>query len=158
MDHALPLAQLQIALAEGGLHSGLEMLNKRVLHRFTVVYSFDGEFFRSVDVIDKLGQPAPELFRKVPFEHSFCQYSVGVGEFKTADSMRDARLAAHIHRAAVQSYVGLPISKQGGGLYGTFCHLDLVPQQISDEEFEFLQEATATLAQYLPGARAVSTA
>ena len=115
-----------------------------------MVYRFDGDAFYAVEVVDKQGEPAPTLFSRVPFDDSFCQFSIGLGEFRTADSINDARLDGHTHQANVQSYVGLPLLKPQGGLYGTFCHLDFVPRILSEDEYAFLQEATTVLAQHLP--------
>lgn len=129
---------------------GLTWLNRRVPHRYTVVYRFDGEAFYAMALVDKQGEAMPDLFVRVPFEESFCQFSVGIGQFKTADSMNDHRLDGHMHQATVQSYIGLPLTRPKVGLYGTFCHLDLAPQHISDSEFEFLQQATALIAEHLP--------
>lgn len=145
-----PLLDLRNTLDSAGLRAGLELLNQRVPHRYTVVYRFDGETFYGLVVIDKLKEPAPTLFNKVPFRDSFCQYTVGEGEFRTAASMSDARLAGHIHQANVQSYTGLPLTDSKGELYGTFCHLDLIPQPLSDSEFAFLQSAVVLLGGYLP--------
>lgn len=149
------LLQLQRVLEASGLQAGLEMLNQRVPHRYTVVYRFDGDAFYAVAVVDKLDEAPPELFNKVPFEDSFCQFSVGRGEFKTSDSLQDHRLDGHVHQADVQSYVGLPLTEPAGGLYGTLCHLDFVPQPLSEGEFAFLQEAALLVAQHLPAAQAL---
>ncbi|SFQ75256.1 GAF domain-containing protein [Variovorax sp. OK605] len=145
-----PLAQLQLILQSTGLRAGLEFLNRRVPHRYTIVYKFDGDAFYGMVVVDKLGEPVPALFNKVPFDDSFCRYTVGEGVFSTACSPQDSRLDGHIHQANVQSYCGLPVTNPQGGLYGTFCHLDMVPQSLGDEEFAFLQEAAALLGGYLP--------
>ena len=131
---------------------GLTWLNQRVPHRYTVVYRCEGDAFYTGALVDKLGEPMPDLFIRVPFEESFCQFSVGIGQFRTTDSPRDPRLDGHVHQATVQSYVGLPLTRPSIGLYGTFCHLDLVPQEISDDEFAFLQQATALIAEHLPAA------
>jgi GAF domain-containing protein len=151
------LTALQRALDEGGLRAGLELLNKRVPHRFTVVYRFDGQAFYGVIVVDKQNDP-PDLFNKVPFVDSFCRYTVDEGVFKTADSVRDCRLDGHIHQANVQSYIGLPLTDGVGDLYGTFCHLDFVPHEISEDEFAFMQKAAWRLAKYVPATRTLAGA
>lgn len=148
------LDELQRCLNAGGLSAGLEFLNKRVLHRFTAVYQFEGDAFKLMAMFDKLHEAVPDLLGFVPFDESFCQYSVGLGQFVTSDSMEDHRLDGHIHQATVASYVGLPLTRPQGGLYGSLCHFDLVRQRISDPEFAFLQEATPVVAQYLPLATA----
>lgn len=75
---------------------------------------------------------------------------VGAGQFTTCASMQDQRLDSHLHHASVQSYCGLPLTDVRGELYGAFCHLDFVPQELSDAEFAFLQKAVARLGGYIP--------
>lgn len=129
--------------------SGLELLNKRVPHRFTIIYRFDGEAFFAIAVVDKLKEASPALFSRVPFEDSFCRFTVTAGQFLTAASMDDRRLDGHLHQANVQSYIGLPLTCPNGDLYGTFCHVDFVPQAIDDSEFSFMQVAGRHLAGHL---------
>jgi GAF domain-containing protein len=149
VDH-LAILELKLSLAAGGLKGGLEFLNARVPHRFTALYKFERDSFKLMAFVDKMNQAVPDLFVSVPFDDSFCQYSVGLGEFVTTDAMGDKRLDGHIHQATVASYVGLPLTLPPDGLYGTFCHLDLVAQQVSDDEFAFLQKAALVLARNLP--------
>ncbi len=150
MNHALTLAELRHTLEQSGFRAGLEFLNRRVPHRYTVVYRFDGEAFYGMALIDKQREPAPELFKRVPFSDSFCQYTVGDGVFRTDASLEDCRLDGHMHQANVQSYVGLPLMHRGGTLYGTFCHLDVLPQNLGDDEYAFLQQAVMLFSDYLP--------
>jgi hypothetical protein len=152
MDSSIALFELRQTLDRSGLRAGLQYLNQRVPHRYTVVYKLDGAVFYNMAMIDKLGASVPSLFAKVPFVDSFCRFVVDEGEFKTAASMQDDRLAGHLHRATVQSYVGLPLTDARGELYGTFCHLDFVPRSISNGKFSFLQKASGLLGAYLPRA------
>lgn len=145
----MDLTALKTTLETEGLNAALEGLNRRVPHRYTVIYRFDGDAFYSVAVFDKQGEPPPVLFRRVPFVDSFCQFTVGEGVFRTESSMDDRRLDGHIHQANVQSYTGLPLDDASGNLYGTFCHLDMVPQKLDETEFAFLQQATRLLSKYL---------
>lgn len=145
----MDLTALQTTLETEGLNAALEGLNRRVPHRYTVIYRFDGDAFYSVAVFDKQGEPPPVLFKRVPFTDSFCQFTVGEGEFRTENSMGDRRLDGHIHQANVQSYTGLPIDDASGNLYGTFCHLDMVPRKLDESEFVFLKQATRVLSKYL---------
>ena len=144
------LEDLRAILETSGLRPALHFLNGRVPHRYTIVYRFDGEAFYGMCVVDKLREPVPALFIKVPFQDSFCQYTVADGAFKTNDTMRESRLAGHLHQVTVQSYCGLPLLDPAGALWGTFCHLDTAPQVMSEAEYEFLQHAMALLGQHLP--------
>ncbi len=145
----MDLSALQATLETEGLNAALEGLNGRVPHRYTVIYRFDGDAFYSVAVYDKKGEPPPVLFKRVPFVDSFCQFTVGQGQFRTENSLCDRRLDGHIHQANVQSYTGLPLEDATGNLYGTFCHLDMVPQPLDESEFSFLKQATRLLSKYL---------
>jgi hypothetical protein len=58
----------------------------------------------------------------VPFREGYCQYTMTLGEFVTTDAVRDKRLDGHIYQATLASYVGLPLTKPNGELYGTLCH------------------------------------
>lgn len=150
MKPSSPVAEVRSILETAGFRAALEFLNQRVPHRYTIVYRFDGEAFYGMVVVDKLAQPVPSLFNRVPFVDSFCQYTVAEGEFSTPASLQDHRLEGHLHRANVQSYCGLPLTDPSGALYGTFCHLDLVPQTIGDAEYSFLQKAVLVLGEFLP--------
>lgn len=158
MNSSSPLLVLRSTLESAGLRAGLEYLNRRVPHRYTIIYKFDGDAFYGMVVVDKLKEPIPVLFKKVPFEDSFCRYTLEAGVFQTQASMQDYRLDGHLHQATVQSYTGLPLTNAKGDFYGTFCHLDTIPQPLSDEEFAFLQRAAALLGAYLPAVSELANA
>lgn len=141
--------EFQNALLRSGLKAGLMVLNKRVQHRFTAVYKLDGGVMRNVAVVDKLGEVVPEDVLEFPLEHSFCQFVLRDGFFTTQNSAGDARLEGHMYKGVVNSYVGLPLTKTGGDLFGTFCHFDFPAQALADEEFEFLSKAVRVLPAYL---------
>lgn len=150
MHHISSIAKLRQILEISGLQAGMEFLNNRVPHRYTVVYKFDGVAFYGMLLVDKQQERSPELFKRVPFEDSFCQYTVDDGVFRTEASLDDSRLDGHIHQTTVQSYTGLPLTNSKGELYGTFCHLDTQPQSLSEDEYAFLQRAVALMGGHLP--------
>ncbi len=132
------------------IQAGLEYLNSRVPHRFTAIYKLDGDVFILQHFVDKLGEIAPQLLTKVPFDASFCQYSVGLGQFVSEDTINDQRLNGHPNQGTLGTYVGLPLTLMPFGLYGTFCHFDFDPNlRVTDEEFEYLQGAMRVLPKYL---------
>ncbi len=143
-----PLNELIKALDHGGLRAGLVFLNQRVPHRFTAVYKLENDVFRLQELVDKLDEPVSEMLQAVPFDDSFCQFAVALSEFVSINTAADSRLDGHKYQGVVGSYVGLPLTVMPTGLYGTFCHYDLVPQSISDDEFEYLQRATRVLPKY----------
>ena len=80
---------------------------------------------------------------------SFCQYGMAENGFSTSDSSSDERLSSHAYRGILNSYVGLPLSRNPGSIYGTFCHFDLSPQAVPDNELLFLESVTPELMRHL---------
>ncbi len=150
MNSTTSLAQLKHALETQGLHAALEILNARVPHRHSFIYRLSGDSFHAISMVDKQGEQIPPILERIPFERSYCQYSVGVGQFRVTDSTHDNRLNGNVFQETVQSYIGLPLTSSQGGVWGSFCHLDSAPQTITDNEFEFLKQATKLLAQFAP--------
>lgn len=142
------LQSLRAALLSGGLSAGLDQLNQRVRHRFTAVYRLDGDTLRNVAIIDKLGEVIPEHLLAVPLGSSFCQFVLRDGVF-TVDGSYDPRLVGHPYKGIVNAYVGLPLMKAGGELLGTVCHFDLDPLELSDSEFQFMENVALELPPYL---------
>lgn len=143
------LSPLKDALLLSGLNAGLRVLNDRVPHRFTAVYKLDAGVMRNVAIVDKLGEVVPADFLEVPLQNSFCQFVLRDGVFRTGNSAEDSRLNGHPFQGIVSSYVGLPLSKTGDDLFGTFCHFDFPPQAVSDEEYGFLTGAVRLLPPYV---------
>lgn len=149
MKDNFALSGFKDALQGSGLNAGLILLNKRVAHRFTAVYRLDNGIMRNVAVVDKQGEVVPQSLLEVPLEHSFCQFVLKDGSFMTQNSADEGRLQGHIYKGVLNSYVGLPLTTNNGDLFGTFCHFDFPPQEIVDEEFEFLQTAVRLLPAYV---------
>lgn len=133
-----------------GLGDGLKFLNRRVPYRYTAIYKMVRDEFKLQHLEDKLNEPVAKMLQSVAYEDSYCQYSIGMGEFLTSDSGQDARLNGHKQQGVVGSYVGLPLMHVPGTLFGTLCHYDMEPQpQITNDEFNFLQQACRVLPRYL---------
>jgi GAF domain-containing protein len=143
------LDDLQSALRHSGLNAALLLLNSRVPHRFTAVYKLDGDVMRNVAIVDKQNEVVPASFAEIPLTHSFCQFVLRDGVFITGDTSQDERLEGHAYKGILNSYVGLPLSKADGDLFGTFCHFDFPAQTVSDEEFDFLTRAVRALPPYV---------
>jgi len=154
MTQSTQLEELRAVLRNQGLAGGLAYLNKRVLHRFTAVYQLESGTLRNVAIVDKLGEIVPDNLLAVPIESSFCQFVLRDGFFKRAGNS-DPRLAGHPYEEAVQSYVGVPLSREGGDLFGTFCHFDFPALPLSDDEFAFMGQVAKELPRHLgrPGQR-----
>ena len=149
MDPSLDLEALQVVLRGSGLTGGLAFLNGRVPHRFTAVYRLESGVMRNVAIFDKQHELVPASFVAIPFAHSFCQFVLRDGVFMTDHSGSDERLAGHVYQGVLNSYVGLPLSRSGSDLFGTFCHFDFPAQKVSDEEFTFLTRAVRALPPYV---------
>jgi GAF domain-containing protein len=142
------LSQLENLLATEGLHAGLKFLNERVPHRFTAVYRLDELMLRMVDMVDKDGLNDMNL-EAVPLGDSFCQFTLRDGSFITTRSADDQRLNGHPYQGVMESYIGLPLARADGELFGTFCHFDLAGRPVNDEEYAFLTQVAAVLPRYL---------
>lgn len=143
------LNALERELTASGLHGALIWLNRRVKHRFTAVYLLQKQTLQLVDLVDKLGEQIPDRLFSVPLGASFCELTLRDGKFITTESVNDPRLDGHPAQHRVRSYVGLPVHRGIGELFGTFCHFDFDPQKIDDAEFAFLQDAVTFLSPYV---------
>ena len=143
------LKDLEDVLRHNGLGAGLMVLNQRVVHRFTAVFKLDGAVMRNIAIVDKRREVVPDSFKEIPFEDSFCQFVLRDGSFITENSQGDKRLDAHVYQGVLNSYVGLPLTTSSGDLFGTLCHFDFPPVDLSDEEFQFLNEVVKVLPHYV---------
>lgn len=132
-------------LRRQGTYAALKFLNQRVSHRFSAIYRLDKNDLEIVELIDKLDDAATAPSSRVPFLQSFCEIAIRDNGVKTSNSALDKKLDGLPNQGVLLSYVGLPLMQQAGNLYGTLCHYDTTEQVISDDEFAFLQQATALL-------------
>jgi hypothetical protein len=133
------------ALATHGPPGVLEYLNDGVPHRYTAVYRRSGAILHNVLLHDKQRKRRPEFLALVPYEHSYCQYVVRDGWFRTDDSSADMRLQGHPLQGLVVSYQSVPIHDHAGKFWGTLCHLDMKGLSLPDPEFELLRGAAELL-------------
>ena len=107
----------------------------------------DRQFFKSAQ---GLAEPWATL-RQTPLSHSFCQHVVGTGEaLVVRDAREDPRLAGNlaIPELGVIAYVGVPLKTGGGEVLGSFCAIDTVPREWTDEELSVVRDlAAATLTE-----------
>jgi hypothetical protein len=143
------LAQVEKALAQGGLVGALGILNQRVPHRFTAVYRLVGQALHNVATVDKHLHLDPLDLKVVPLKDSFCQFVLRDGLFLTRESGGDARLAGHPYSGIVGSYVGVRIEDREGKLAGTLCHFDLESHELADDEYLLLASAAALMPAFL---------
>jgi len=131
------------------LVDGLEYLNRRVPHRFTAIYRLNDGVMQNVAIFDKDGKVVPEGLLAVPLGDSFCQFAMADGSFLMAGASADERLAGHAYRGVVESYVGLPLSRSGGDLFGTLCHFDFPSREMHATEFAYLERVARMLPRFL---------
>lgn len=144
-----PVSLFDEALAEGGVRGALRFLNSRTRHRFTSVYRFDGRVLRNLHLYDRENPgiaPAPEA----SLDESYCSIvSDTAAPFVTCDSLGDARVHNHPKREAVLSYCGVPLVRADRTLFGTLCHFDFVPRNISQDEVKLLEAVAPRLLRAL---------
>ena len=143
-----PLAQFHLAFKSGGLYGALRYLNARTTFRYTAIYRLDGQMMRNILLYDRQGEN-PVSLSEVPLNDSFCQFVIRDNGFKTNNSANDARLPGHAYQGILNAYFGLPLSRKAGTIYGTFCHFDLEPMEISDREIALLEAVSTVLMDQL---------
>lgn len=132
-----------------GLIAGLEILNRRVPHRFTAIYRLADGVMHNVALVDKEKSVDAFELQAVPLTDSFCNFVLKDGFFITTQSGTDPRLEGHPYSGIVGSYVGVPIPDANGELNGTLCHFDFKDYPISDAEFRLLERLAQTLSPHL---------
>lgn len=143
------LSEFENLLSTEGLQAGLKFLNGRVPHRFTAVYRLDALMLRVVGMVDKQGGLDGMALEAVPLGDSFCQFALRDGSFLTAASGDDQRLDGHPYQGVMESYIGLPLTRADGELFGTFCHFDPAGRPVNDDEYAFLTQVAAVLPRFL---------
>ena len=104
------------------------------------IIDFDGDrqFFKS-----QCGLPEPwSETRQTPLSHSFCKLVVaGTEPLCVTDSRSDSRVKDNpvIDLLGVIAYLGVPIVADTGMVIGSFCVIDHVPRQWTQEDIDTLQ-------------------
>lgn len=98
----------------------------------------DRQFFKSC-----LGLPDPwGMWRQTPLSHSFCQHVVATCRpLVIADAREDERVRENlaIRDLGVIAYLGIPLTTPDGNCLGSFCVIDRVPRQWSEDEIWVVQ-------------------
>jgi len=102
----------------------------------------DRQFFKSC-----VGVAEPwNTERQTPLSHSFCQYAVVMDEPFIVEDARVHPLVSDnlaIRDLDVISYAGIPLVTSEGMVIGTFCAIDNVPREWSDEDIATLRDLTS---------------
>ncbi|MDO9404892.1 MAG: GAF domain-containing protein [Polaromonas sp.] len=145
-----PIFALESAFGRGGLEEGLRFLNGRVAHRFSAVYRLEDQMLHNMQLVDKVEDGFDRtVLQAVPLGDSFCQFVMRDGHFRTSKTSDIDSLNGHPYKGVLESYVGLPLMKIPGELYGTLCHFDFGEKPLSDEEFSFLQKVARLIPRFL---------
>ncbi|RYX90209.1 MAG: GAF domain-containing protein [Comamonadaceae bacterium] len=145
-----PIFELEAALGRGGLEEGLRFLNGRVAHRFSAVYRLEDQMLHNVQLVDKVDDGFDRTaLASLPLGDSFCQFVMRDGFFRASKISEVDELEGHPYKGVLESYVGLPLMKHPGELYGTLCHFDFGEKALSDEEFGYLQKVARLLPRFL---------
>jgi hypothetical protein len=137
------------AFEQTGVQAGLEMLNKRVPYRFSAIYQLVANVLINVALVDKEKVLDTFAIKPMLLQDSFCKLALKDGLFATAQSGLDTRLEGHPLGGVFESYIGVPIPRTEGGLYGTLCHFDQVSHGIDEQEFFLLESVATVLPRYL---------
>ena len=126
----------------------LNFLNSRTTFRYTGIFRWEGDMVRTICLFDRNGEKVPSS-PTVRLDDTFCQFVTEASNFITTESANDERLMKFKNRDAMDSYVGLPLLREPGDIYGTLCHFDPEARLISDSEVLFLQAVAVLLMDYL---------
>ncbi len=133
------LRNLKAAFTQGGVRGAVAFLNSLTHQRFTSLYRFDGPTLRNITFFDR-ENPDVDSCEDIPVEASYCVFVRDLSAaFTVSDAKRDERVANHPKRAVVQSYCGVPLLDRDGKMFGSICHFDFTPGQISDRDVELLE-------------------
>ncbi|WP_066270611.1 GAF domain-containing protein [Hydrogenophaga palleronii] len=143
------LEELRTALRHTGIDGGLKVLNDGIAHRYTALYRLHDSMLKNVGLFDKAGEVRAEYLAVVPLESSFCQFVLRDGFFASSDTGEDRRLDGHVYQGKLMAYHGVPVRDRHGELFGTLCHFDMLRRDISQENFELMQQAAVAFAPLL---------
>lgn len=134
----------------GGPFAVLRVLNARARFRFTGLYHADPPLLRNLSLFDRENPTLNVSGAVCPLDETYCSIVVAAERtFGTRDAAHDQRLALHPARDTVISYVGVPLRRANGVLWGTLCHFDVRPRLVPVSELPVLQSAAAALARWL---------
>jgi PAS domain S-box-containing protein len=95
-----------------------------------------------------LGEPWASL-RETPLSHSFCRIVVDTNKpLVVTDAHTDVRVQDNlaISELGVISYAGFPLITVDGYTLGSFCAIDVVPREWSEEDLQILRDLTEAAA------------
>ena len=133
-------------LESSGVRAALAFLLGLTDYRFIGIFRFENGNANAAVYYDR-ENPQTLAVDELPESTTYCCYvRDSGGTFTTADSMADARLAAHPRREKVVSYCGVPVMDPEGAIIGTLCHYDVVPRDPAQIDMELIVRVASALA------------
>jgi GAF domain-containing protein len=133
------VACFESVLQNQGLFEALRYLNSTTEHRFTGIYRFEPDWVRSVLLFDR-GNPSLRIGEDVRMKESYCMLTQKTGgPFIIENAQSDPRLLRHAARDSVLCYCAVHLLGPEDLSWGTLCHFDFRPSQITAEVLEALE-------------------
>ena len=143
------LRHVRSILDSKGIRSALIYLNGLTDHRFTSLYRFNSEMLDNLYFFDR-ENPEQEKTENIPILASYCVFVRQThNTFVTEDSLTDERVRGHPKHHEVQSYCGVPLLDEDGKMFGTNCHFDVLPVEISKDNVKLLEAVGPMINEYL---------
>ena len=141
------IGKLKNYVEEEGIRPALKYLNSLTGHRFTGLYLFDDPTIKNRHIIDA-EDPDVETLPDVPVKATYCSFTRSKGEsLSIANSQEDDRVKDHPARDEVLAYCGVPLQDERGNIFGTVCHFDYEPVDISDMNVQLLESIAAPISE-----------
>jgi GAF domain-containing protein len=138
-------------LRDDGIRGLLMRVNEHGKHRFTAINCAFGDQLRHLYFHDR-ENPGLKPVSDTPLDNSYCCIVIRSGtELSIENAATDQRVAAHVLRDQVLSYVGVPLVDHDGVTFGTICSFDNVSLPVTETEIRVLEEAAAVVSPPLEG-------
>jgi len=141
------LQEFKVALKISGVHGALGYLNKRMPHRYTGIYRYEGDTLRNLAIYDRY-EPDARKGEDAPMSATYCSLLQKQEALEIADAAEDARVKGIIITPVV-SYCGVLMRNSHGLPYGSLCHFDMNRCQERMSDFPLLQAAAQILYYHL---------
>jgi CheY-like chemotaxis protein len=133
------------------LQAALKRLNAATPCRYTSLMLFgENDTLTSLWTYDRDRPKADPFPIGLPVHASYCVLVRDAGELTVIEDARsDPRTAAHPKRTELASYVGAPLFRADGTMFGTVCCYDEEPRKIPDSTREALTAAAREVEPWL---------
>ena len=150
IDPARLAALRTVALLDTPTEEAFDRLSRRAARfvnapvALVTLVDADRQFFKSC-----IGLPEPwRSRRETPLTHSFCQHNRIAGQPLLIEDARTHPLLKDnlaIRDLQVIAYLGIPLITSDGYVLGSFCVIDSMPRQWTEEDVTFVQDLAAAV-------------